>query len=249
MDKSEKFHPELLRPVEFVNEPDPRSDIYVRIDYETGQTHPIELSDHHGNIAHIKLHGGVPEDVLIQFETARNLYLYAWFIYRFYPVSERHALSTLEYALRSTLGDAYKTDWKEKERTRREKNPETKKKKYKDPTLFPLLEYAIENNVIKNEGYSVWHRNVETRAQERYRMQKLQEMQDKGLKEITYNDKEFEINDEDKNIDYISMLPEFLSLTRNDYSHGSTTLHNLALSTFVIVSETINQLYSIPAPL
>jgi hypothetical protein len=36
------------------------------------------LTVHHANIDRIKVSDQVPEDVAIQFETARNLYLYAW---------------------------------------------------------------------------------------------------------------------------------------------------------------------------
>ena len=44
-----------------------------------------------------------PADVAIQFEHAKNLYLYAWFGPRFHVLAQQHALTTLELALRRSL--------------------------------------------------------------------------------------------------------------------------------------------------
>ena len=44
-----------------------------------------------------------PRDVAIKFEHAKNLYLYAWFGPRFHVLAQRHALTTLELALRRSL--------------------------------------------------------------------------------------------------------------------------------------------------
>ena len=85
----QKFEPEKLRPAEYVCEPDPRNLTVVRIDLTNGTSRDIELADHHEGISLCALHAGVPEDIVIQFETARNIYLYAWFVYRFYPVALR----------------------------------------------------------------------------------------------------------------------------------------------------------------
>src|SRR4051812_11478494 len=94
------FDPERLRPAEQVNEADPRSTMFVRIDRVAGTSRPIELADHHEQISALALHAGVPQEILVQYETARNVYLYAWFVYRFYPVAEHHSLACLELALR-----------------------------------------------------------------------------------------------------------------------------------------------------
>jgi hypothetical protein len=62
---------ELLRTPEQMREPDPRA---PRLAFPNMDA----LTVHHANIARIKVSDQVPEDVAIQFETARNLYLYAW---------------------------------------------------------------------------------------------------------------------------------------------------------------------------
>jgi len=59
------------------------------------------LADHHELISAYVLHAGVPQEIVLQF--ARNVYLYAWFVYRFYPVAEHQCLACLELALRERL--------------------------------------------------------------------------------------------------------------------------------------------------
>lgn len=55
----------------------------------------------------IRLEGYVPKHIRVQFETVRNLYLYAWFVYRLRPVVEQQAYSCLELALREYLEGGY----------------------------------------------------------------------------------------------------------------------------------------------
>jgi hypothetical protein len=52
--------------------------MYVRIDRINGTSRPIELADHHEQISAYVLHAGVPQEIVLPFETARNVYLYAW---------------------------------------------------------------------------------------------------------------------------------------------------------------------------
>lgn len=64
-------------------------------------TSSLELQ--HAEIADLVLAPSVPERTRIAFDTARNLYLYAWHVYRFYPAAEMQALSALEAGLRQAL--------------------------------------------------------------------------------------------------------------------------------------------------
>src|SRR5581483_6080509 len=154
-----KYDLEGLRPAEYVYEPDPRSTMYVRIDQINGTTRPIELTDHHALISAYTLHAGVPQEILLQFETARNVYLYAWFVYRFYPVAEHQSLACLELALRERLKEEIRAG----------------KIKGKRATLRPLLEYAIDHGLVKNEGFSAWQNRGEIRSRSRVEMEKLRE--------------------------------------------------------------------------
>ena len=65
-----------------------------------GGLRPLELTDLHEAIEDIRLHDSVPDDIWVHFETARNLVLYSWFVYRFQSVGELQALASLEFALR-----------------------------------------------------------------------------------------------------------------------------------------------------
>ena len=112
----QNFDPERLRPAEYVCEADPRNTMFVRVDRINGTSRVIELTDHHEQISAYVLHAGVPQEIVLQFETARNVYLYAWFVYRFYPVAEHHSLACLELALRERLKEEVRTKSGRKDR-------------------------------------------------------------------------------------------------------------------------------------
>jgi hypothetical protein len=226
------FDPEKLRPAALVCEPDPRSTAFVRIDRATGTARRVELSDHHEAIARLTLHPGVPEHIVVQFETTRNLYLYAWFIYRFYVVAEHHGLACLELALRDRL--------------KPEINAGAIHYKSKKPTLKPLLKYAAEHGLIRNEGFEVWRNRGLIRSRARVEVEKVREMEGKKLNEITWDDADIEVTAEDLDWDYVSGLIDFLPSVRNRYAHGSTDLHNQTLNSIRAVGEIINQLYQRP---
>ena len=58
-------------------------------------TLPAEYMD----LASMRLNDGIPEIAAQLFETAKNVSLYSWFVYRFHPVAESVAFSALELAL------------------------------------------------------------------------------------------------------------------------------------------------------
>jgi hypothetical protein len=225
------FDLEKLRLAEYVGEPDPRNTMSVRIDRTNGTSRPIELADHHEQISAYALHAGVPQEIVLQFETARNVYLYAWFVYRFYPVAEHQCLACLELALRERLKEEIRTG----------------KVKGKRPALRLLLKYAVDNGLVRNEGFSSWQNRGEINSRARVEMEKLREASEKNLTEITWDESDIQITAEDLDWDYVKMLPDLLPRLRNDYAHGSTDLHNWALRSFQIVSEIINQVYQPPA--
>jgi|SRR5664280_491543 len=227
----QKFDLEGLRPTEYVHEPDPRNTMFMRVDLTNGTSRPIELADHHEQISAYALHAGVPQEIVLQFETARNVYLYAWFVYRFYPVAEHQSLACLELALRERLKEEIRTG----------------KIKGKMPTQRPLLKYAVDHGLVKNEGFLAWQNRGEINSRHRVEMERLREASDKNLAEITWDESDIQITAEDLDWNYVKMLPDLLPMLRNEYAHGSPDLHNWALRSFQIVSEIINQLYQPPA--
>lgn len=134
------FDPEKLRPAEYIHEPDPRNAITAWVDPTTGIFRPVQASDLHDAMAAFVLNPEVPEDIAQHFETVKNLYLYSWFIYRFQPVAEMQSLASLEYALRVRLAGEIQAG----------------KLKAKKPGLQKLMRYAIDNQLVKNEGFARW---------------------------------------------------------------------------------------------
>lgn len=225
-----KFDPEKLRPAIDVCEPDPRSASFVRVDCKIGTCRPVSIDDQHEHIASFALHSAVPEEIVLQFEVARNLYLYGWFVYRFSDVAQHHALACLELALRMRLAREIGEG--------RITSPRRK------PTLGPLLRYAIDQGLVRNEGFERWRNRGEINAFARVEMEKLREASEKGLKEITWSEADIEITDEDMDWDYKNVLAKILPMMRNDAAHGSTNLNPFGVPGVIqLVSEIINQLY------
>src|SRR5664279_217270 len=125
----------------------------------------------------MRWHAGVPQEIVLQFETARNVYLYAWFVYRFYPVAEHQSLACLELALRERLKEEIRTG----------------KIKGKMPTQRPLLKYAVDHGLVKNEGFLAWQNRGEINSRHRVEMERLREASDKNLAEITWDESDIQI--------------------------------------------------------
>ena len=68
--------------------PDSRTKYLVSIDH-ANQSRNITLEDQHDFISPYVLADQAREETRIQFETAKNCYLYAWFVFRFYLVAEQ----------------------------------------------------------------------------------------------------------------------------------------------------------------
>ncbi|HEX7933057.1 MAG TPA: hypothetical protein VF573_08285 [Paraburkholderia sp.] len=163
-------------------EPDPRTTMFA------GQTLP-SLAAHHRDIEAIQLTIGVPEAVAIQFETARNLYPYAWHVYRFFPVAQSQALFSLELGLRARLPDRlpepYQRPWK------------------RQPMLAGLLGYAIDQGFVRNEGFRRSHQAAEGRARERRSMGIFQAMTDQQLGSVEIDEEEINITPDDQSWDLV----------------------------------------------
>lgn len=220
---------EALRDPETVMEPDPRTGMFV------GQV-PPSLKAHHADIACIQLTSAVPESIAIQFETARNLYLYAWHVFRFYTVSQTQALTTLEFGLRKRLPDRLPEKYQ--------------RARQKRPMLAGMLSYAIDHGLVRNEGFRRWHAAVTYQARERRLMEAGQAMSDQGLESIEVDETEpAEILPVDQVWDLVQVLRESMPHLRNELAHGSTLLTRQALGTLELVAEILNQLYpSDPSP-
>lgn len=192
---------------------------------------PPSLAVHHAGVAAIQISSAVPEPVAIQFENARNLYLYAWYVYRFYMPATAAALAALEFGLRERL----RTTLPEKEQG-------------KKLMLKRLLRLAVDHGLVRNEGFRRWHHAAQVSARERLSLEALKAMIDNELDSMEYQIPEFpEILPEDQQWDLVGGLPDSLPAIRNELAHGSSMLTNHVLGTIELVAEILNQLF--PGPL
>ena len=219
-----------LRLPEKICEPDSRTYSFVRVDLATGQTRQRVIDDQYEAVACFTLNETVPNEVAIHFETAKNLYLYAWFVYRFYPVAEQQALACLEFALREKFSE-YVADAK------------NKSKRGLEPGLKKLLGYAIKEGTVSNERFSTRERWAKDIAENRHHFQKIEEMMNAGIDCWVEDESEVEVTEEDRDCDWLKIFLQAIPSIRNDYAHGSRTLKSNVRHSFEVVSEIINQLY------
>lgn len=220
--KTNSFDPDLLRPVAYIAEPHPISAGFGFSSLRKG------LSDYHAQVSVLVLNKMVPEDVLLHFETAKNLFLYGWFVYRFFMVADHQALVALELALRMRCGNEI---------------PKRYYPRSKHATLEPLLRYAIHERYIKHEGFRRWKEQAESKARSRYREQKIKEMHEQKLDRIALDYSEAEVLDQDRNWWYLETLLKVLVGERNTHAHGSTSIEAPSASGLELVAEVINQLF------
>jgi hypothetical protein len=218
---------DLFRGLTEIDQADVRSSFFSRFDEEG--IREDSLAQHHADIARIELSPHIPSDVVIQFETARNLYLYAWYVYRFYPVAQHQALTCLELGLRERIGQSLPAKY-----LRRPTDV---------PTMRPLLRYAIDCGLIKNEAFRQWREHVQRRAETRYRDEQIDAMIKAGYESCELRYENAVPNEQDKDFDYLAILKEVLPGIRNSLAHGSTNLSNQVLGTFELVQEILDQLY------
>ena len=131
-----------LKNLEEVLKPDVRSTMFGIFYDVNGKPREKRIEDHYAIVSNILLHDSVPEEIQQHFETTKNLLLYSWFVYRFIPVAEFHAASTLEYALK------IKTDGKVR-------------------GLYRLIDHAISKGWVKNEGFKAWDERERLHDEER----------------------------------------------------------------------------------
>lgn len=178
-------------------------------------------------IAALQLSSEVPESVAHHFETAKNVFLYAWFVYRFHMVAEQYVLATLELALR--------------ERLLKEKLIEVTEDWI--PGLKLMLGKARDHGLISNDRFEPGWELARRRAEWRQSMEMIRKMRDAGLDEISYDPSEAEITSEDLTYDWIDQFTGSLPNLRNMHAHGTTNLYPTVFNTFRIVHNLVEQLF------
>ncbi len=153
----------------------------------------------------------VPESVKVHFETAKNLYAYAWFVYRFYAVAEQQALTSLEFALRERLDGQVAQS--------------LSKRRRRPGGLSNWLNEALALGVISNARLSKRTEWALDRAKSRAELLVLDEMQRSGKSTAQVDYSSARPSQEDLDHDWIGVFIDNLPRIRNTYAHGSSLLH------------------------
>lgn len=219
-----------LRSIDRLNEPDARQRNLVVVDPKTGLQRAKTAADHHLSIAPYELDGHVPNEVVTQYEVARNLYLYAWFVWRFYNVAEAKLLTTLEFALRRALPASELREFKNE-------------RGFRSTGLLVLLRFVQEKGWIQSDQFAVWRERRRARATDEADLALIREMEEKGLSEIAVDQDSIDVDGYDLQWDFAEHLSSSLPSIRNAYAHGSPMLHNFVLESFDNVSTIINSVY------
>ncbi len=185
------------------------------------------LDGHHHAISGLTFGKVVPDDVRIHFETAKNLFLYSWCVYRFYMVAEQYALTTLEFGLRSKFID----------------EGLLKKDDDRVPGLKFLLRTARERDLISDAHFTPRLDIASELARHRHFLEVSQTMREQGLTEILYDDSAVGPSEEDLAIDWLEKVADSLPDIRNMHGHGTGNLYPTVFRTFVIVHNIIGQLF------
>jgi len=135
---------DALRTLSNVHMPDERQAGFVRINKLTGQHYPFALKDFHEDIKQYTLSDSVPIDIRIHFETAKNVYLYSWHVYRFGMVAKMQAIASLEFALRTKA---------EKEHIKRITPKGKRTRKTEKASLDDLLDLAADKGWISDSDF------------------------------------------------------------------------------------------------
>jgi hypothetical protein len=174
-------------------------------------------------IAQFVLSDEAPDEVRIHFETGKNLFVYAWHVYRFHMVAEQHVLATLEMAVRMRL----------------EAEPGISPPR----GLSALLRTACTARLIANDRFFARHQWAVERARWRHDIEEMERMHREGIQECVVDYSHVVPSDEDLSYDWLEHFISTLPGLRNMHAHGSDVLYPAIGQTFEIVVELINQLF------
>src|SRR5689334_7523756 len=117
---------EILKPLELFLEPDPRHS-YFR----------VTLRRLHEFASQIVLGDRVPGSVADQLTIAKNAYIYSWLWYPFLAPALLYSIFAVELALHTRVKEVAPQMFAGA----------------RDPTLFPLLAFALKQHWIRDEGF------------------------------------------------------------------------------------------------
>lgn len=194
-------------------EPDPRSLSFVG-----------NLTDIHAVLDEITLRPEVPPDVAQLFETAKNVSLYSWFVYRFHQVAESVAFQALELGLRVRFDGV----------------PKSRRDQLRG--LQSYLNYAKSHGWLDDAGFS----SIRQVASHRIRMRTIFGLTANEMRnpiDTIPEPTEAEIDQELSTFSYLEGLLHVIPKHRNDLAHGSPMVAPTSRKILRIVGDILNQLY------
>ncbi|MGE0673117.1 MAG: hypothetical protein AB7O64_08685, partial [Methylibium sp.] len=230
-----------LRELRELSMPDTRL-LYLAV-REGAATRPLEQSDRHEAIAELRLTDQVPVEIGIHYDTARNVYLFAWHVYRFHVVAEQQALASLEMALRLALLRRGLVDERGAAVAQRSQPPNGQRRS-RPLGLSQLMSMAAKAGLITNEGLTRREQWAQRLAEERQSIEQIRFMEQNKLDRMVLPDIPVVPSEEEREFDWLAQFVEGLPRLRNEYAHGSRMLHANVLRTFQIVCDLINQLWA-----
>ena len=191
------------------------------------------LAERHAALAAIALHCGVPKTVRQLFETAKNVSLYSWYVYPFNQVSELTAFAALEMALREKFES---------------EGPQSLARK-RTPMLRELLRLAHQRRWLRDEGFEMLPALAARRVRDRDITEAIMKQRESsGVESIAFSEEEpseTEVQAEIQQMRFVENLWKTVPDVRNLLAHGSTVLHPNSLHTLHVVSQAINQLFTL----
>jgi hypothetical protein len=197
---------------------DVRQTFWVKIQPD-GSTREFRFDDLHKRVAELVLNSTVPEDVRTSFDTARNLYLYSWFVYRFLTVAELQAYAAFEYALGKrieveNIGHIH--------------------------GLKRRFDFAIQKGWLRADGVRRYQRSAKRRKEF---IEEQEQFHREYLKlEVGSQKPTFKTEDEYA-FDYLEGLKSAFPHLRNSIAHGTPKLAGGTVVTIEICCDLINQLF------
>jgi hypothetical protein len=184
------------------------------------------LENLHSSLDQIRVHAGVPLHVRQLFETAKNLSLHSWFVFRFHPIAKLLGYASLERAL--------------KERAAREDGVEVDAVR---KTLHPLMARAVASGWLKSEGFESVRRSarVQLRDEQMFGMIQSGTIDEQGVEAPEIS--EAAILERATQMDYVIRIAESIPYIRNHIAHGGRLLDGGSVVTLRVVAEAINQLF------
>jgi hypothetical protein len=122
----------MLKPISSILD----ADVRFRNLADASGSRSMTIADLHAMIEPIQLSDDVPEKIRREFDTARNAFVYAWFVYEFATLAELAGYTALELALRRRMDPA---------------PPNTSR----SPGLSRLLQMAIEKGYLERAHFEV----------------------------------------------------------------------------------------------